>query len=64
MVNDNIKVGSFVRNKRSGNIGQVVKDARTIDAPFIKVMVVKPPLTKYCSYWMRKNVELIKDVHE
>lgn len=58
-----IKVGDFVRNKVSGNFGEVIYDPRTIDAPFVCVLVVKPPSTKYKSYWTKTNVEVVKDVH-
>ncbi|WP_304685841.1 hypothetical protein, partial [Muribaculum intestinale] len=56
----NFKVGDTVRNKRSGNIGQVMEDPRTFGMPFIKVMVLKPDKNiKYCAYWTVKNLELI-----
>lgn len=53
-----IKVGSYVRNTRSGNVGLVMEDARTIGASFIRVMVIKPEKNiKFCVYWALKNVE-------
>ncbi len=59
---DEIKTGDYARNKLSGNFGEVLEDPRTIDAPFIRVKVVKADEDiKFCGYWMRKNVELIKD---
>lgn len=55
-----INVGSFVRNKRSGNIGQVMEDPRTVGTSFIRVMVFKSDKNiKYCVYWTLKNLELI-----
>lgn len=60
MSEDEIKVGSCVRNKRSGNIGVVMKDPRTVGMPIIRVMVTKPEQNiKFCVYWSLKNVELI-----
>lgn len=57
-----IKVGDYVRNIRSGNFGEVMEDPRTVGAPFIRVMVVKPDKgIKYGVYWTLKNIELIKD---
>lgn len=56
----NFKVGDTVRNKRSGNIGQVMEDPRTVGTSFIRVMVLKPDKNiKYCVYWTLKNLELI-----
>lgn len=59
------EVGDEVRNKKSGNIGQVL-EIRTGCGhdgafPFIRVLVVKAPMIKYQTMWMRKNVELIED---
>lgn len=56
-----IKVGDRVRNKRSGNIGIVMEDPRTVGAPFIHVMVFKPNKSiKFTVYWTLKNIELVK----
>lgn len=55
MSEDEIKVGSYVRNTRSGNVGVVMDDTRTIGASFIRVMVIKP--IKFSVYWSLKNVE-------
>lgn len=58
MSEDEIKVGSYVRNTRSGNVGVVMDDARTIGASFIRVMVIKPEKNiKFSVYWSLKNVE-------
>lgn len=58
MSEDKIKVGSRVRNKRSGNIGVVMEDPRTVGMPLIRVMVIKPEKNiKFCVYWALKNVE-------
>ena len=60
-----LEVGDKVRNTKSGNIGKVmeIKTGCGHDGafPFIRVLVVKEPMIKYQTKWMRKNVELIED---
>ena len=60
------EIGDEVRNTKSGNIGQVMEIRRGCGHdgayPFIRVLVVKEPMIKYQTKWMRKNVELIEDV--
>lgn len=59
------EVGDKVRNKKSGNTGQVMEIRKGCghdgSFPFIRVLVVKEPMIKYQTRWMRKNVELIED---
>ena len=65
-MNDEINVGDYVRNKVSGNFGEVMEIKKGFgnvgSFDFIRVLVVKEPITKYTSLWMRKNVELVKGV--
>ncbi len=55
------EVGDIVRNKKSGNIGQVMEIRKGCGHdgafPFIRVLVVKEQMIKYQSKWMRDNVE-------
>lgn len=60
MSEDKIKVGSYVRNKRSGSIGVVMGKPRTEEGtPLVRVMVIKPKqnIIKFRVYWALKNVE-------
>lgn len=59
---DEIKVGDYVRNKISGNFGEVIELKKGLGSvnpfEFVRVMVMKKPM--FPSLWLRKNVELVK----
>lgn len=61
-----IKVGDYVRNKISGNFGEVMEFKKGFGSSgpfdFVRVLVVKEPITKYTSLWMRKNIEIVNGV--